>query len=110
MLAALSSEGGDRGPAFEKLIADSTSLYQTLIPELKQTGVDFYHRRTGVLHLALSDAEAAATRERYEARRKLTDDLRWLDGPVEVLREEPEANPRTVAAMVSSREEYVDPH
>lgn len=109
MLAALSSEGGMRAPAFDKLIDDSTALYQTLVPELKQTGVDFHHRRTGVFHLALSDDEATALRERYEARRKLTDDLRWLDGPNEVRKEEPEANPRAVAAMVSSREEYVDP-
>jgi glycine oxidase len=109
MLAALSSEGGERGPAFDKLLDESTKLYQTLIPELKQTGIDFHHRRTGVLHVAMTDDEAALTRQRYEFRRKLTDDLRWLDGPTEILGEEPEANPKAVAAMVSSREEYVDP-
>src|SRR6185436_12823412 len=100
---------GQRAAAFDKLIDDSTALYQTLVPELKQTGIDFHHRRTGVFHLALNDDEAVALRERYEARRMFTDDLRWLDGPNEVLKEEPEANPRSVAAMVSSREEYVDP-
>ena len=109
MLAALSSEGGEHGPAFDALIKDSTALYHTLVPELKQTGIDFHYRRTGVLHVAMTDDEAALTRNRFELRRKLTDDLRWLDGPSEILREEPEVNPRAVAAMVSSREEYVDP-
>lgn len=109
MLAALSSEGGERAPAFDRLLLESSDLYQSLVPELRKTGIDFHYRRTGVFHLALNDDEAAALRERYEARRKHTDDLRWLDGPSEVLHEEPEANPRAVAAMGSSREEYVDP-
>jgi glycine oxidase len=78
------------------------------VPELKQTGVDFHYRRTGVLHVALTDDEAALTRERFEFRSKTTDDLRWLEGS-EIQKEEPEVNPRAVAAMVSSREEYVDP-
>jgi glycine oxidase len=116
MLAALSSEGGERAPAFDRLLLDSTELYQTLVPELQTTGIDFHYRRTGVIHLATTEDQAAALRERYEARRRHTGDLpdgeaglRWLNSASEVLREEPEANPRTVAAMVSSREEYVDP-
>src|SRR5437773_4076533 len=56
MLAALSDEGGDRGPAFQALCLDSLALFDSLLPELATTGIDLRYQRTGVLHLALSDA------------------------------------------------------
>src|SRR5262245_53703923 len=108
MLAALSDEGGDRGPAFQKLCLDSLALYQTLLPELAATGVDVRYGDSGVLHLALNDAEAAELRHRFEAQRELAPENVWLDR-AGVRREEPESNPASLAAVLSPSEHYLDP-
>lgn len=108
MLAALSDEGGDRGPAFQALCLDSLSLFDSLLPDLEATGIDLRYRRTGVLRLALDEAEAGALRRRYEEQHKLAPENRWLEGD-DLRREEPEANPKAVAALLSPREHYLDP-
>src|SRR5437762_11175436 len=53
MLAALSDEGGERGPAFQKLCLDSQDLYEGILPERESTGIDLRYWRRGVLHAAL---------------------------------------------------------
>jgi glycine oxidase len=108
MLAALSDEGGDRGPAFQQLCLDSLHLYGELLPDLEATGIDLRYRRSGVMHLALSAAEADHLRHRYENQRALAPDLRWLEAS-QIAAEEPEASPRAVAALVSPQEHYLDP-
>ncbi len=108
MLAALSDEGGDRGPAFQKLCIDSLELYQEILPELEATGVDLRYRRTGVLHLALDDTEAEHLRRRYEAQKAFAPELRWVERD-EIAEEEPEASPEARAGLVSPREHYLDP-
>jgi glycine oxidase len=107
MLAALSDEGGDRGPAFQSLCLDSLALYESLLPELEATGVDVRYNRSGVLHLALDDGEASHLRERFEAQRGIAPDSRWLDAK-EIAVEEPGANPHAVAALLSPQEHYLD--
>jgi glycine oxidase len=108
MLAALSDEGGERGPDFQKLCLDSLSLYRDLLPELEATGIDLRYRRSGVLHLALDEAEAAALRRRFEAQRAVSPGMRWLEG-ADLRREEPEVTPRAVAGLLSPEEHYLDP-
>ena len=93
MLAALSDEGGDRGPAFQKLCLDSFNLYQDILPDLEATGIDLRYRRSGVLHLAMSPAEAEHLRARYDSQRALSPSMRWLDGD-DLWRQEPEVSPR----------------
>ena len=108
MLAALSDEGGDRGPAFQQLCLDSLNLYASLLPELDATGVDLRYRRSGVLHLALSDDEAGRLRHRFEAQRDVAKGNRWLDKQ-DIAIEEPDASPRAVAGLLSPDEHYLDP-
>ncbi len=108
MLAALSDEGGDRGPAFQALCLDSLALYQTLLPQLETTGVDLRYRSTGVLHLALTDDEATHLRRRYDDQRSLAPENQWLEG-AELFKAEPEASRRAVAGLLSPREHYLDP-
>ena len=106
MLAALSDEG-ERPPLFMRLCDDSLKLYDTLLPALRETGTDVYHRRTDILHVAVTKREAEATEALYEKRRA-TAPVRWLDA-AEVLRLEPKASPKTVAAMLTPRAQYADP-
>ena len=49
MLAALSGEAGERGPAFDALCTQSQAMYDGLWPDLDATDVDIQHHRTGVL-------------------------------------------------------------
>ena len=107
MLAALSDEGGDRGPAFQKLCLDGLALYDEVLPKLAETGIELHYRGDGVLHLALTEAEAQTLRHRYEAQRGLAPDNIWLTSG-EVAKEEPAANPRAVGALLSPRERYLD--
>jgi glycine oxidase len=108
MLAALSDEGGDRGPAFQKLCLDSFDLYQQILPELESTGIDLRYRRSGVLHLALNQEEADHLRRRYEAQRGLSPQMRWLESS-DLRREEPEVSPKAMAGLLSPDEHYLDP-
>src|SRR5437762_8251541 len=100
MLAALSDEGGDRGPAFQKLCLDSQDLYERILPELESTGIDLRYRRTGVLHAALDRGEAEHLRGRFERQQKLAAGLRWVEGE-SLWEEEPEVSPDAVAGYVS---------
>jgi glycine oxidase len=106
MLAALSDEG-ERPPLFTRLCDDSLKLYDTLLPALKETAIDIYHRRTDILHVAVTKREAEETEALYEKRRA-TAPVRWLDA-AEVLRLEPKASPKTVAAMLTPGAQYADP-
>jgi glycine oxidase len=108
MLAALSDEGGERGPAFQRLCLDSLRLYHDLLPQLAETGIDLRYRRSGVLHVALDDREAVKLRRRYEAQRRLAPALRWLEAG-EMAALEPEVSPRATAGMLSPEEHYLDP-
>src|SRR4051812_42632822 len=108
MLAALSGEGHERGPAFEALCNESALLYDELLPELAQSGVDVRYHRSGVFHLALNEIEATNLRALYEMRRGQSKDIAWLEGG-DILMEEPLANPRGLAAIVSTQEQFVDP-
>lgn len=65
------------------------------------------YRRTGVLHLALTDNEATHLRQRYDAQHALAPENQWLDA-ADVHAVEPDASPRSVAALLSPREHYVD--
>jgi glycine oxidase len=106
MLAALSDEG-ERPPLFTRLCNDSLKLYDSLLPALKETGIDVYHQRTDILHLAMTKREAGETEALYQKRRA-TAAVRWLDA-AEVLRLEPKASPKTVAAMLTPGAQYADP-
>ncbi len=108
MLAALSDEGGTRGPEFQQLCLDSLTLYETLLPELAATGVDLRYSRAGVLHLALDAHEATALRRRYDEQRGLAPENLWLEGAA-LRAQEPQTNPRAVAGLLSPREHYLDP-
>jgi glycine oxidase len=108
MLAALSDEGGDRGPDFQKLCLDSFELYQRILPDLEASGIDLRYRRSGVLHLALDDEEASHLHRRFEAQRRLAPGMRWLEGG-ELRRAEPEVSPAAVAGLLSPEEHYLDP-
>jgi glycine oxidase len=108
LLAALSDEGGDRGPEFQKLCLDGFDLYQDLLPELEATGIDLRYRRSGLLHLALGDGEAGHLRRRYEAQKPLSPGMRLLEGE-DLFREEPEVSRRAVAGLLSPEEHYLDP-
>jgi glycine oxidase len=106
MLAALSDEG-ERPPLFTRLCEDSLELYDTLLPVLKETDIDVYHRRTDILHIAVTRREAEETEALYQKRRA-TAAVRWLDA-AEVRRLEPKASPKTVAAMLTPDAQYADP-
>jgi len=106
MLAALSDEG-ERPPLFAKLCDESLSLFDTLLPVLAETGIDVYHRRTDILHVAVTQREAEETEALYQ-RRRTTTPVRWLDA-AEVLRLEPNVSPKTVAAMLTPGAQYADP-
>jgi glycine oxidase len=108
MLAALSDEGGNRGPAFQALCLDSLSLFESLLPELASTGVDVRYRDAGVLHLALDDAEAERLRDRYESQRAVAPENVWLDRP-DLPAVEPEATSRAHAGLLCPKEHYLDP-
>lgn len=108
MLAALSDEGADRGPAFQKLCLDSLALYQQLLPLLASTGIDVRYGDAGVLHLALDDEEAERLRLRFDSQRSLAPENVWLDAAA-IPGVEPEATPRARAAMLCPREHYLDP-
>lgn len=108
MLAALSDEGGDRGPAFQKLCLDSFNLYQEIIADLEATGIDLRYRRSGVLHLALNRDQAEDLRHRCDLQKPLSPGMRWLEG--DDLREaEPEVSPKAAAGLLSPEEHYLDP-
>jgi glycine/D-amino acid oxidase-like deaminating enzyme len=107
MLAALSGEGAERGPAFAELCVQSLARYDSLIPELAETGVDVRYTRTGVLHLALTQEQANALRARF-GRGSLPAGARFLEA-ADIQREEPDANPRARAAILTPDEAYVDP-
>ena len=108
MLAALSDEGGDRGPTFQSLCLESLQLYEALLPVLEATGIDVRYRRAGVLHVALDGGQAEGLRERFEGQKAAGRDVRWLDAS-EVARVEPQISPGAVAAMLSPTEPYLDP-
>jgi glycine oxidase len=108
MLAALSDEGGDRGPAFQQLCLDSFDLYQRILPDIEATGIDLRYRRSGVLHLALNDSEARHLRARYDAQRALSPHMRWLES-ADLFREEPEVTRAAAAGLLSPEEHYLDP-
>jgi glycine oxidase len=108
MLAALSDEGGDRGPAFQQLCLDALDTYASVLPILEATGVDIRYRRTGILHIALDEHEAAALKRRFEEQRALSPDNRWLEGEA-LHEEEPQATPAAIAGMLCPREHYLDP-
>jgi glycine oxidase len=108
MLAALSDEGGDRGPAFQQLCLESFHLYASLLPELEATGIDLRYRRDGVLHVALNDDDAAHLRHRFEAQRDVAKGNRWLDR-TEIAAEEPGVSSKVVAGLLSPEEHYLDP-
>jgi glycine oxidase len=99
MLAALSDEGGDRGPDFQRLALDSLQLHQDLLPDLESTGIDLRYRRSGVLHVALTIEEAERLRHRYVAQSLIRPGMRWLDGGA-LAAEEPELSPDAVAALL----------
>jgi glycine oxidase len=105
MLAALSGEGADRGAAFEALCDYSLRVYNDLFPELDKTGIDIRRSRTGVLHLALTSIEADGLRARLAKRAPGT--ARLLEGEA-IQREEPQASRKTVLALLTDGEEYVD--
>jgi glycine oxidase len=108
ILAAISEDGPMRGEAFQKLCVDALALYEEILPVLEQTNVDLRYRRTGVLHLAMTAAEARELRERYESQKAVLSDLRWLDQG-EIPWEEPEASPTAIAGLISPSEHYLDP-
>jgi glycine oxidase len=108
MLAALSDEGGDRGPAFQKLCLDGLELYDSLLPVLDATGVDLRYSRAGILHFALTNHEAEPLRQRFDEQQKLAPENRWLEGNA-LREEEPQANPSAVAGLLSPREHFLDP-
>jgi glycine oxidase len=108
MLAALSDEGGDRGPAFQKLCLDSFDLHQELLPELEASGIDLRYRRSGVLHLAMSVPEAGHLRRRFDAQKALSPGMAWLEGE-DLRRAEPEVSTKAVAGLLSPEEHYLDP-
>ena len=108
MLAALSDEGGDRGPAFQQLCLDGMRLYDELLPDLEATGIDLRYRRAGVLHVALDDAQARRLQQRFAAQRGIAPDSRWLSGE-QLQQEEPEVTPHAVAGLLTPTEHYVDP-
>lgn len=108
MLAPLSDEGADRGPDFQALSLDSFALYDTLLDELAETGIDLRYTRSGVLHLALADHEAAALRHRMDAQQHLAPDNRFLTGD-DLRAAEPQASPAAVAGLLSPSEHYLDP-
>jgi glycine oxidase len=106
MLAALSDEG-ERPAVFTRLCEESLALYETLWPVLAETGIDVYHRRTDILHLAVTAREAEETEALYQ-RRRATQPVSWLNA-AEVRRREPNASSKTVAAMLTAGAEYADP-
>jgi glycine oxidase len=108
MLAALSDEGGDRGPAFQELCLDGLQLYDSLLPVLDATGVDLRYSRAGILHFAMTDYEAEPLRQRFDEQQKLAPENRWLEGGA-LREEEPQANPGAVAGLLSPREHFLDP-
>jgi glycine oxidase len=108
MLAALSGEAGERGPAFDVLCAQGQAMYDGLWPDLDATGVDVRHHRTGVLHVALNEDEATALRQRYEMVTRQGSPARWLDHD-DLLREEPNVSPGAFAGYVTPDEQNVDP-
>jgi glycine oxidase len=106
MLAALSDEG-ERPPVFTRLCDESLLLFDDLLPVLAGTGIDVYHRRTDILHLAVTPREAEEAEALYD-RRRSSQPVRWLDA-AEVRRLEPQASPKTVAAMLTLGAQYADP-
>ncbi|MGE0059408.1 MAG: glycine oxidase ThiO [Dehalococcoidia bacterium] len=108
MLAALSDEGGSRGPEFQQLCLDGLDLYESVLPVLDATGVDLRYSRAGVLHLALINHEAEPLKRRYEQQLALAPDNRWLEGDA-LREEEPQAQPHAVAGLLSPREHFLDP-
>jgi glycine oxidase len=79
LLAALSDEGGDRGPVFQQLCLDSLGLYGSLLSELERTGIDLRYQRRGVLHVALDDADVLRLRHRFDHQHALAPNNRWLE-------------------------------
>jgi glycine oxidase len=108
MLAALSDEGGFRGEAFQRLCIDGLNLYGEVLPELEATGHDLRYRRTGVLHLAMNPSEVEEMRHRFEAQKRLSPKIRWLEAH-EIADEEPEASLDALAGFISPEEHYLDP-
>jgi glycine oxidase len=106
MLAALSDEG-ERPPIFTQLCDDSLALFDSLLPVLAETSIDVYHRRTDILHVAVTNREAEEAEALYQRRRD-TQPVRWLDA-TEVHQLEPKVSPRTVAAMLTPGAQYADP-
>jgi glycine oxidase len=107
MLAALSDEG-ERPAVFRQLCDDSLALFDLLLPVLNETGIDLRHRRTDILHLATTEAEALGLRAFYRERLKLKPDLELLEGGA-LLEAEPAANPRSAGGVLDPGHQYVDP-
>jgi glycine oxidase len=108
MLAALSGEAGERGPDFDALCLSSQAMYDSLVPELATTGVDIRHQRTGVMHVALTNATASELKARFEFAASRGARATWLEH-MALLHAEPQLSPRAVAGYVTPNEQYVDP-
>jgi glycine oxidase len=108
MLAALSGEAGERGPDFDALCLASQAMFASLVPELAATDIDIRHQRTGVMHVALTDARASDLKARFEFAATRGAKATWLEQAA-LLRAEPLLNPRAVAGYLTPNEQYVDP-
>jgi glycine oxidase len=107
MLAALSGEGGERGPAFDELCAQGLASYGELLPALSETGIDVRHYRRGVLHVALGADEAAALRAQFDRLSGFGVDATWLDRP-DLVKEEPQLSADATAGFKTDGQ-WVDP-
>jgi glycine oxidase len=108
ILSALSEEGATRSDEFQDFCIRALRAYAEVLPELEATGHDLRYRRTGILHLAMTPDEVDRLRERYRLHKKVSPDTYWV-GQADIAKEEPEANPEALAAMVSPSEHYLDP-
>lgn len=103
MLAPICESTGE-GPFFE-LAVRSLERFPTLAPRLRElSGIDPQYCPSGVLRVALEEAEAARLRE--NAARLSAYDLEWLD-PVEAARREPRLAGSQLGALWSPREGHV---
>jgi glycine oxidase len=103
MLAALSDEGG-RPTFFQQLCDDSLRLFESLLPVLRETGVDIRHRTVDILHVAVTETETAALKQLHRLRGRGSG---WLEA-AEVGRLESSMSRHVAGAVITPAAQYVD--
>lgn len=107
MLAPL-AEASEKGPLLDMKLA-SLRLFPEEIEEIEgESGIDVEHASSGLLRLALSEADEKELRRRLAWQREMGLPLEWLPGE-DILALEPRLTSKVIGGIYSPAESQVNP-